>query len=73
MLILRCLEQVATIATSGVAGDPYGSPGTEVLRDLAGIRDLAVLEQFERRVTWIWMDQPSASAPTAKATVEHVQ
>lgn len=61
------------MSPAGVAGDPYVYPGSEVLQNLAGIRDRVVLEQFERRVTSIRMDQLAVSAPPVKATVEHLQ
>jgi cell filamentation protein len=61
------------VSSAGVGGDPYVYPGSAVLQNRAGIRDPAVLEQFERRVTSIRMDQLAASAPTVKATVEHIQ
>lgn len=50
--------------------DPYVYPGTDILRNVPGIRDLAALERYERRVVTARLEQ---GVPTGRFDLAHLK
>jgi cell filamentation protein len=56
-----------------VSDDPYVYPGTDVLRNLRGIRDGDELEEFETRLTYLRGLQVASDPPVGKYDLPHLR
>ncbi len=56
-----------------MSDDPYVYPGTDVLRNLRGIRDGSELEEFETRLTYLRGLQVASDPPVGKYDLSHLR
>lgn len=56
-----------------MSGDPYVYPGTDVLRNIPGIRDRDELERFEARLTFLRGLQLASDSIAGKYDLAHLQ
>jgi cell filamentation protein len=56
-----------------VSDDPYVYPGTDVLRNMRGIRDGDELEKFETRLTYLRGLQVASDPPAGKYDLSHLR
>ena len=56
-----------------MSDDPYVYPGTDVLRNLPGIRDVEELERFEARLTFLRGLQLASDSIAGKYDLAHLQ
>jgi cell filamentation protein, protein adenylyltransferase len=56
-----------------VSDDPYVYPGTDVLRNMRGIRDGDEPEKFETRLTYLRGLQVASDPPVGKYDLAHLR